>query len=456
MANFELTRQFISKLRFEIAKSDKESVKLMLNDLHPADIAEIFCELTLEDIKATFTILDDELLGEVISELPEEKRNTLLDALPNDIIARRVINTMDSDDAADLIGDLDEERRIEVLSLVEDVNVAGDIVDLLNYDEESAGGLMDKELIKVKMGWTIPICIRSMRRQAEDVDKIYYVYVIDNAGILKGTVSLKKLLLANNLSKVEEIYNDDVISVLDTSSGQDAANIMDKYGLVALPVVDEIGRLLGKITIDDVLNVIRAEAEEDYQLASGLTEDVEASDGIFLHARARIPWLIIGLFGGVIGSRIIGGFMGIISLHPEMAIFMGLIAAMGGNVGVQSSAIVVASLANGTLRLQNNWIKLLKEFSIALLNATILSALIFTYNFAVDANLALTLTVSCAMFSVIVLATMLGFVIPILLRRINIDPAVATGPFITTMNDIIGMFVYLTLGSLFYANFINL
>ncbi len=456
MANFELTRQFISKLRFEIAKSDKEGIRLMLNDLHPADIAEIFCELTLEDVKATFTILDDELLGEVISELPEEKRNTLLDALPNDIIARRVINTMDSDDAADLIGDLDEERRIEVLSLVEDVNVAGDIVDLLNYDEESAGGLMDKELIKVKMGWTIPICIRSMRRQAEDVDKIYYVYVIDNAGILKGTVSLKKLLLANNLSKVEEIYNDDVISVLDTSSGQDAANIMDKYGLVALPVVDEIGRLLGKITIDDVLNVIRAEAEEDYQLASGLTEDVEASDGIFLHARARIPWLIIGLFGGVIGSRIIGGFMGIISLHPEMAIFMGLIAAMGGNVGVQSSAIVVASLANGTLRLQNNWIKLLKEFSIALLNATILSVLIFGYNFAVDASFALTLTVSCAMFSVIVLATMLGFVIPILLKRINVDPAVATGPFITTMNDIIGMFVYLTLGSLFYANFVNI
>lgn len=455
MANFELTRQFISKLRFEIAKSDKEAVREMLNDLHPVDIAEIFCELTLDDVKATYPMLDDELSAEVLTELPEEKRNLLLEALPNDIIARRVINKMDSDDAADLIGELDEERRIEVLSLVEDVNVAGDIVDLLNYDEESAGGLMDKEIIKVKMGWTIPICIRSMRRQAEDVDQVYYVYVIDNAGILKGTLSLKKLILANSASKVEEIYNDDVISVLDTSSGQDAANIMDKYGLVALPVVDEIGRLLGKITIDDVLNVIRAEAEEDYQLASGLTEDVEASDGIFLHARARIPWLIIGLFGGVIGSRIIGGFMGIISLHPEMAIFMGLIAAMGGNVGVQSSAIVVTSLASGTLGLQNNWTKLLKEFSIALLNATFLSLLIFSYNFYIKADLALTLTVSCAMFSVIVLATMLGFIIPILLKRINVDPAVATGPFITTMNDIIGMFIYLSLGSLFFSYFVQ-
>ncbi len=455
MANFELTRQYISKLRFQIAKNDEPGIKELVEDLHPADLADIFCQLTLDDAKSVYTILNDELSAEVLSELPEDKRNTLLAALPNDIIAKRVINKMDSDDAADLIGELDEERRIEVLSLVEDVNVAGDIVDLLNYHEDTAGGLMDKEIIKVKLGWTMPICIRSMRRQAEDIDKVYYVYVIDNSGILKGTLSLKKLILAHLTSKVEEIYNDDVISVLDTMSAQEAANIMDKYGLVALPVVDEIGRLLGKITIDDVVTVIRSEAEEDYQLASGLTEDVEASDSVFLHTRARIPWLLIGLLGGILGSRVVGGFIGIIGQHPELALFMGLIAAMGGNVGVQSSAIVVQSLASGAMSLQNDWVKLLKELAVALLNATILSALLLAYNYAINADMALTLTVSSALFSVVIIASLFGSLIPLFLKRINVDPAVATGPFVTTMNDILGMFIYLTLGSLFFSYFVH-
>lgn len=230
---------------------------------------------------------------------------------------------------------------------------------------------------------------------------------------------------------------------------------MDKYGLVALPVVDEIGRLLGKITIDDVVTVIRSEAEEDYQLASGLTEDVEASDSVFLHTRARIPWLLIGLLGGILGSRVVGGFIGIIGQHPELALFMGLIAAMGGNVGVQSSAIVVQSLASGAMSLQNDWVKLLKELAVALLNATILSALLLAYNYAINADMALTLTVSSALFSVVIIASLFGSLIPLFLKRINVDPAVATGPFVTTMNDILGMFIYLTLGSLFFSYFVH-
>ncbi|MBP8850484.1 MAG: magnesium transporter [Breznakibacter sp.] len=454
MANFELTREFISKIRFHVAKNDEAGIRDLVKDLHPADIADVFRELTLHDSKEVYLHLDDEMGAEVLSELPEEKRNMLLDILPNDVLAKRLINNMDSDDAADLIGELDEERRIEVLSLVEDVNVAGDIVDLLNYSEDTAGGLMDKELIKVKVGWTIPLCIRSLRRQAADVDRVYYVYVIDNSGVLKGTLSLKSLILANNNVKVEDIYNSDIISVPVSMPAEETANIMDKYGLIALPVVDDIGRLVGKITIDDVLTVIRTEAEEDYQLASGLTEVVESSDGVFLHTRARIPWLLIGLLGGILGSRVVGGFMGVIALHPELAFFMGLIAAMGGNVGIQSSAIVVQSLASGTMGLENDWRKLLKELLVALLNASILSLLIFGYNYVIGAELALTLTVSAAMFSVVIFASMFGSIIPLLLKRINIDPAVATGPFVTTMNDILGMFIYLTLGTLFFTYFV--
>lgn len=454
MANFELTREFIEQIRLLIEQKDEAALTELIKDLHPADIAEIYEELSIEEAKYLYFLIDDDTAADVLIELEEEDRLRFLKALPSEVIARRFIDKMDSDDAADVLSELDEERQREVLSFLDDISVAGDIVDLLNYEEDTAGSLMAKELIKVKESWNIVTCLRSMRRQVEDVDEVYFVYVVDNDGILKGTLSLKKMLLSGTDTLVRDIYNPDVISVSAEVHSEEVANIMDKYDLVVLPVIDSLGRLVGRITIDDVVDFIREEAEKDYQLASGITEDVEASDSVWRHTRARIPWLMIGLVGGLFGSRVISIFEGNIADHPEVAFFMPLIAAMGGNVGIQSSAIMVQSIASGNLGLDTNWRKLLKEVSIALLNATALAVLVFMYNFFLGSGHAITFTVATAMFSVVVFASLFGTFLPLLLNRFSIDPAVATGPFITTLNDLSGMFVYLILSSYFFSVFI--
>lgn len=454
MANFELTRELIEQIRLLIDQKDEALLSEILKDLHPADIAEIYEELSIEEAKYLYFLLDDDTAADVLIELEEEDRLRFLKALPSEVIARRFIGRMDSDDAADVIAELDEERQKEVLSYLEDISMAGDIADLLNYDEDTAGSLMAKELIKVKESWNIVTCLRSMRRQVEEVDDVYFVYVVDNNGILKGTLSLKKMLLSSTDTLVRDIYNPDVIAVDGDVHSEEVSKIMDKYDLVVLPVIDSIGRLVGRITIDDVVDYMREEAEKDYQLASGITEDVEVSDSVWRHTRARIPWLMIGLAGGLLGSRVISAFEGNISEHPEVAFFMPLIAAMGGNVGIQSSAIMVQSIASGGLGFDTNFRKLLKEVSIALLNATALAVLAFIYNFAIGSHFALTFTVASAMFSVVMFASLLGTFLPLLLNRMKIDPALATGPFITTLNDISGMFVYLILAAYFFEVFL--
>jgi len=450
MANFELTREFVEELKSLIENQDNEAVSGILEELHPADIAELFEELNIDEAKYIYFLLDDDKAADVIIELDENDRLRFLEALPSEVIARRFIDKMDSDDAADVISEFDLDRQQEVLSYIEDVNVAGDIVDLLNYDENSAGGLMAKELIKVKENWSIPTCLRSMRRQAENIDEVYYVYVVDNNGVLKGTLSLKKMLLSSTNKLVSDIYNPDVISVGVDATAEEVSNIMDKYGLVALPVVDPVGRLVGRITIDDVVDFMREEAGKDYAMASGITGDVESSDSIWLLTRARVPWLFIGLVGGLFGSRVVGSFEGVLDIYPQLAFFMPLIAAMGGNVGIQSSAIVVQSIAAGNMGLDSPFKKLLKEFSVAFLNATLLSVLAFAYNYILGSPEALTLTVSGAMFAVVIFASVFGALVPLFLDKIKIDPAVATGPFVTTLNDIIGMGIYLTIGTYFY------
>ncbi len=451
MVNFELTREFIDNLKELIEDKKKEQLREIVEELHSADIAEIYKELDIEEAKYLYFLLDDDKAADVVTELEDEDRQKFLKSLPSEVIAKRFIANMDSDDAADIISDFDDDRKQEVLSHMEDVNNAGNIVDLLNYEDGTAGSLMAKELILVKESWDVPTCLRSMRKQASKVDDVYYVYVIDDDDILKGTLSLKKLLLSSPKAKIKDIYNSVVISVIADAKSEEVSNIMEKYDLVALPVVDHLGRLLGRITIDDVVDVMREEAEKDYQLASGITEDVEASDNVWRLTRARFPWLAIGLAGGILGSRVVSGFMGNLGNHPQMAIFMPLIAAMGGNVGIQSSAIVVQSLASGDMGFDTPWKKLLKEFSIAVFNATILSLLILSYNYLVESDLALTFTVSVAMFSVVIFASLFGTFIPLLLNKIKIDPAVATGPFITTLNDIVGMFIYLSIAVFFFS-----
>lgn len=450
---FELTREYIDELKELIENKDDASALTMINDLHPADIAEIFSELIPRECTYLYNLLDSEKSADVLVELGEDEREQFIEEMPGAMIARKVIDNMESDDAADLLGELSEEKQEEVLQNIEDVEQAGDIVDLLSYDPDTAGGIMAKELIKVNEDWDIARCIREIRKQASEVNEFYYVYVVDKDDMLKGTVSLKKLLIARSLTKIRNIVQTDIISVKTDTPSEDVAIIMKKYDLVSLPVIDTIGRLMGRITIDDVVDVIKEEAEKDYQLISGITEDVQSTDNVFVRTRARLPWLIIGLTGGILGSRVISIHEADLKISPEMALFFPLIGAMGGNVGVQSSSIVVQGIAAGTIDLQGIAVKLFKELSVALVNALILSGLIFLYNLILSDSFALTLTVSIALFSVVIFASLFGTLVPLMLQRFNIDPALATGPFITTTNDIIGLSIYLGMGRALYGIF---
>lgn len=446
MANttkFEMTREFVDNLQEIINRKDDELAAKIINELHAADIAEIYDELSMDEAKYLFFLIDKDKASDVVAELEDDDRKRFLEALPAEVIARQFIDEMDSDDAADVLADLTEQKQEEVIASIENVEQAGDIVDLLNYDEDTAGGLMAKELIAVNQNWTVQTCIDEIRRQSEEVDEIYYVYVVDDDEKLIGALSLKKLVITPANVTIKSIAIEEVISVRDNEHDEEVAKIMRKYDLVALPVVDKIGRLLGRITIDDIVDVITDEAEKDYQMISGLTEDVESSDSVWMLTRARLPWLFIGLIGGIFGAQVIGIFENDLAVNASLAFFIPLIAAMGGNVGVQSSAIVVQGLAANSIDLDSTAKKILKEIMVASLNGLALSSLAFLYNYIFSNSFALTVTVSVALVIVIIFASVFGTLIPLLLNKFKIDPALATGPFITTVNDIMGLFIYL-------------
>ncbi len=435
-------------------KVEKQGINSILKDvenLHPADLALLIQEIDSDDARRILLSINPEKAADTITEMDEDDRLKFLKTFSPRMIAKVLIENMETDDAADILGEMDEDEKDRVLSHVSDVEHAGDIVDLLDYEEDTAGGLMQKEYVAVREDWSVKKCIEEIRRQAEEIEEIYYVYVIDNQNIFKGVLSLKKLITSNPNILVKKIYQDDVIKVKVNTPAEDVVNLMDKYDLVSLPVIDSLGRLVGRITFDDVVDVMREEAEKDYQLASGITSDVEISDTVWQLSKARIPWLLFGLFGELINSRVIGIFEEDLSKFAATAFFLPLIAATGGNVGIQSSAIVVQAIANGSFKFHSFWKKILKEFSVALLNAFSLSAIIFTYGYFILKNKALTLAVSVALFTVVIFASLFGIIVPMTLNKFKIDPAIATGPFITIVNDITGMAIYLTIARFLYS-----
>jgi magnesium transporter len=348
------------------------------------------------------------------------------------------------------LGELSDEQIHEVISQMEDDEAAEDIVDLLNYDENTAGGLMQKEFIQANMNWTVDRAIVELRRQAEDVEKVYNIYVVDELNKLVGLLSLKRLLFANPKTVISEIYQSkNIISVKTSDSDEEVAKIMEKYDLVAIPVVDFQNKLVGRITLDDVVDIIKEEADKDFQLASGISERIESNSSIWRISRARLPWLLIGMVGGIFSAQVISQFESGISLVPSLAFFIPLITATGGNVGVQSSAIVVQSLAKGNDHFGSILQKLLKEGLVGLLNGILLSTLIYGIAF-VFASSTLGFVVSISLLVVVIFAAIIGTLIPLLLHKNNIDPALATGPFITTLNDVLGLFIYFTVGMLLY------
>lgn len=444
---FELTKEFLQEIIDKIDRQEFELIKTELSELHNVDIAELIEELDDKYGKILFELFEDETSAEILVELDEESREAVLEDLSSQEIAEDLIENLDSDDAADIIADLPSEKKVEVLSHIEDIEHASDIVDLLSYPENTAGGLMAKELIKVNEKWAVLRCVREMRKQAEEVDKVYTIYVVDDDDVLLGTLSLKKLLLSPEKTFIKNIYNEKVFSVKANSDDEEVANIMEKYDLIVLPVVDDLNRLIGRITIDDVVDVMKEEAMEDYNKASGISEQVDASDNILTLTRARLPWLLIGLMGGIMGAEVIGIFD--IENNIELAFFTPLIAAMGGNVGVQSAAIIVQGLASNNLGMDSLAQRLIKELGVALLNGIICSGLIMIITSLIGYPNSISFTVSISLMAVIIFAALFGTFIPLVLDKYKIDPALATGPFITTVNDVLGLFIYFMIGKLF-------
>lgn len=437
---FEFSAALLETVESGIKNKNDAALQKQLNALHYADIAEILDELNLDQATYVIKLLDSETTSDVLSELEEDVREKVLQNLSVKEIAEEV-KELDTDDAVDLISELPPERKQKVIAQIDDKELVADINELLEYDENSAGGLMAKELVKVYETWTVAGCLRKIRTQAENVKRVHSIYVVDKADKLIGRLSLKDLLIAKNETKISDIYIPKVDAVHVNDDDEDVARLMAKYDLEAVPVVDDEKTLLGRITIDDIVDVIIEEAEKDYQLAAGITQDVDAEDSIFALTRARLPWLFLGLIGGVGAAIIMGTFDTIIEDFPLILLFTPLIAAMAGNVGVQSSAIIVQGLANDDIKGSINS-RLIKEMLLATLNGIILAVFLFVFMWFWQQDLQTALAVSVSLVAVIIVAGIVGTFIPLFLHKRGIDPAIATGPFITTSNDIFGILIY--------------
>ena len=444
----EITKEYLDEIQTLIEQGEERSLVAHLEDLHETDIALILNQLRREDVNYAYRLLKDDIRPAVLVDVDDEVREEILGSLSSKEIAEDVIDGLESDDAADVIGSLPSDKMMEVMSLAKDKESVSDVLSLLSYPEGSAGALMAKELVKVEETWSVAKAIKEIRIQSKDIENLYTIYVVNSFGELTGRLSLQNLLLtaASTRTPVGELKDDeDIISIKAKEKEELVVSLMERYDLVALPVTDDNGILLGRITIDDAVDVIIEEAERDYQLASGISEDVESYDSVWTLTRARLPWLLIGLGGGVGGAYVIGAF-DIVS-NPEMALFIPLIAAMGGNVGVQSSAIVVQGLATSSINTSNIATRLIKELSVGLLNGVICAGIIFIVTILLGFDKALSTTVGISLLCVIVFAALFGAFIPLMLEKRKIDPALATGPFITTANDIIGLIIYFSVGS---------
>ncbi len=447
---FELSKEFVEKLQQAVETHDSGFIASSLKGVNPADISTLLNEFDTEDSKYVLDVLDADTSAEVINELDEDIRAKFLKNFESGEIAL-MLNELDSDDAVDIINELPLKDREEVIASLDNKEKAKNILDLLRYEDDVAGGLMAKELIKANANWSVKQCIEEIRRQAENVEKIYSVYVVDDSNVLIGRVSLKRIILADDNLKVKDLYDDDVISVETYMDEMDVAEIMKKYDLDAVPVVNIQGKLMGRITIDDIVDVITELAEEERQIMAGISEDVEEDDSVWMLTRARLPWLIIGMFGGLLGAQFIGVFEQDILLVPAMAFFIPLITATGGNVGIQSSSIVLQSLASKSVFDNSFFKRMTKVILVALVNGTVIAGIVLGMNLVLGQDMTLALVVSIALFTVVLIASLMGTLTPLVLDKLGINPAIASGPFITTANDLLGLLVYFSTAHMLYT-----
>ena len=443
---FKISKELLVQIEQLIHQKNDQELEVLLNDLHHADIAEIFDELDIHEATYIFKVLDSEKTAEILLELEDDVREKILHALSPKEIAEE-LDELDTDDAADIIAELPQSKKEEVISELEDVEHAKDIVDLLRYNEDTAGGLMGKEMVKVNENWTVLTCVKEMRRQAENVSRVHSIYVVDDENRLKGRLSLKDLLTTSTKTPISEVYIKKVDSVRVNMSNVEVARIMRKYDLEAIPVVDEMGTLVGRITIDDIVDVMKDEADKDYQMAAGITQDVESGDTVLELIKARLPWLLIGMVIEIVASYVLKSNESAFEKYKTLIIFVPLLSATAGNIGVQASAIVVQGLANGTLK-EYSRKYFTKELTVAMTSGTIISLFLLLYHSVMYQQYQVGLAISISMIVVIVFAATLGTLVPLFLHKNKIDPAIATGPFITTTNDVFGIIIYFSIARL--------
>lgn len=437
---FELTKEFRDRFQIALDEQDDSFIRHILEDVKAADITSLLYEFNADESKYVMDLLPIEIQAEIISDLDSDTRKNYLKVYQSAEIAT-FLNHLDSDDIADILNELAIKTREEVISDLEP-ELRAQVTELLRYEENVAGGLMAKELIKAHVNWTVVQCVEEIRKQAENVSKFYTVYVVGDDDKLLGKVALQDLIVSEARTRVADIYEEDIVSVETYQEDSEVAEVMQKYDLESVPVVNVQGQLVGRITIDDVVDVITEQADEERQIMAGISEDIEEDDSVWRNTRARLPWLLIGIFGGLMNAKFMGLFEAELMRVTAIAFFTPLIQATGGNVGIQSSSLIVQSLANPGFVDEGLWKRLVKVFFVAILNGVFLSVLVFGANVLLFGEYQLSTVVSLALFSVVLFASFIGTITPLILNRFGYNPALAAGPFITTTNDLLGLTIY--------------
>ncbi len=448
---FELTKEYAEQLGNAVDQRDDDFIRLELENLFSADISVLLGELETEQAYYVLQLLEIEIGAEILAEMEDDTRTDLLTLFDSAQMARYV-NVLDSDDAVDILKEQPVRIREEVIALIEDREQARFILDLLPYEPDTAGGLMQKELVKINVKQTVTECVEEIRRQAEDVEKVYTVYVVDDENTLLGIVSLKDIILAKRGSKIEQIYDHEVIYSSTYDSAEDVAELMRRYDLDALPVVNVQKRLLGQITIDDVIDVITEQAQEDIAAITGVSEEVEEDDSVWKITRSRLPWLGIGMIGSLMAAKFLGIFEhDLLMMVPALALFIPIVGSTGGNVGIQSSSFMVQILSDKSGFIGEFWPRMMKIATVALLKGLMIAVFVFLITFLILSHpIKLSLVVAISLMAVVLLSSFTGTVTPIILNRYGINPSVASGPFITTANDFLGYSVYFGIAYLLY------